>query len=42
MAVNDTRIVETEVNNDNMQPIINLSDLEERIPENDVARIMKT
>ncbi len=42
MAGNDTRIVETEVNNDNMQPIINLSDLEERIPENDVARIMKT
>lgn len=42
MAGNDTRIVETEVNNDNMQPIINLSDLEERIPENDVARIVKT
>ncbi|MCJ1778227.1 transposase [Mammaliicoccus sciuri] len=28
-------------NNDNMQPIINLSDLEECIPENDVARIVK-
>lgn len=28
-------------NNDNMQPIINLSDLEERIPKNDVVRIVK-
>lgn len=29
------------MNYDNMQPIINLSDLEERIPKNDVARIVK-